>query len=526
MSKQIKRYLNYLSNALKQNKKIIFCALISTFAWGTIAHGSFFLHNSFSHDSLNELVPSVMGNSWKIQLGRVFVPIYRLILGEIVTTPWTIGLLSLFYIAIAVFLVAKIFKIKSRSIIVLISGIFVTNISVISITATYIHDLDCYMFALALSVFAVYLWRKYKKGYLCGAIPICFSLGLYQSFISVTITLIIISLIICLINEKEANKVIRNGIKGCVMLVGGGILYYVAIKVICFISGTPLLSGGYNSLDVASSTPILIFIKNIFAGWNNTFKQFFSQISIYPEFLFSVLNAIILVIIAICTIKALFSKELKIKAKILLVVLVALLPISMNVVYALTNGMSHDLMHYAIWLTNLLALLMIVKSPTNSLKSALRSSLLMAVSGALLVILWSNTQVANIVYLKKDLEQKANLSLFTRIVQQIEDYPGYISGETPVVFVGKPDSELKEIPGLEKFYKITGSDNKYVLGAAEQTYYRAYFSYILHNPANIADSVTWDKIQNDERVIDMSCYPKKESMSMIDNIMVIKLGEH
>ena len=196
MSKQIKRYLNYLSNALKQNKKIIFCALISTFAWGTIAHGSFFLHNSFSHDSLNELVPSVMGNSWKIQLGRVFVPIYRLILGEIVTTPWTIGLLSLFYIAIAVFLVAKIFKIKSRSIIVLISGIFVTNISVISITATYIHDLDCYMFALALSVFAVYLWRKYKKGYLCGAIPICFSLGLYQSFISVTITLIIISLII------------------------------------------------------------------------------------------------------------------------------------------------------------------------------------------------------------------------------------------------------------------------------------------------------------------------------------------
>ena len=169
---------------------------------------------------------------------------------------------------------------------------------------------------------------------------------------------------------------------------------------------------------------------------------------------------------------------------------------------------------------------MIVKSPTNSLKSTLRSSLLMAVSGALFVILWSNVQVANIVYLKKDLEQKANLSLFTRIVQQIEDYPGYISGETPVVFVGKPDSELKEIPGLEKFYKITGSDNKYVLGAAEQTYYRAYFSYILHNPANIADSVTWDKMQNDERVIGMSCYPKKESMSMIDNIMVIKLGEH
>lgn len=310
------------------------------------------------------------------------------------------------------------------------------------------------------------------------------------------------------------------------MLVGGGILYYVAIKVVCFISGTPLLSGGYNSLDAASSTPILIFIKNIFAGWNNTFKQFFSKISIYPEFLFSVLNAIILAIIAICTIKALFSKELEIKAKILLVVLVALLPISMNVVYALTNGMSHDLMHYAIWLTNLLALLMIVKSPTNSLKSTLRSSLLMAVSGALFVILWSNVQVANIVYLKKDLEQKANLSLFTRIVQQIEDYPGYINGETPVVFVGKPDSELKEIPGLEKFYKITGSDNKYVLGAAEQTYYRAYFSYILHNPANIADSVTWDKMQNDERVIDVSCYPKKESMSMIDNIMVIKLGEH
>ncbi len=338
LNKKIKDYINNFILSLKASRHMILVCLISTFIWGFIAHSYMFLHSSFSHDSLNEFNAVAFGNDWKISLGRVFVPMYRFLVRDSITLPWLIGILSLFYIGIAVFLTVKIFNIRSKLLTALISGVFTVNITVIASAATYINDLDCNMLALALAVLAVWLWKKYGKGFILGMVPICLSVGLYQSYISISITLIILYLIVQLLNEKNFGDVLKKGITGICMLIGGGILYFVSMKVICFITDNTLVTGSYNSMDTILSMSIPDIIRTTIAGYKQACYKILVVTSVYPKKLIMVIRMIAIGIPGIVTLISIFQKKIKIKEKILALVLILLVPIGMNIVFTLTGG--------------------------------------------------------------------------------------------------------------------------------------------------------------------------------------------
>ena len=105
----------------------------------------------------------------------------------------------------------------------------------------------------------------------------------------------------------------------------------------------------------------------------------------------------------------------------------------------------------------------------------------------------------------------------------MENYEGYVTGETPVVFVGTPAALLDSIPGFEQIDNITGCSNQLVIGKGSRERYRAYFDYILLNPAIMADSEIWSQMQTDSRVADMPCYPAEGSIAIVDGILVVKM---
>ena len=243
MNGKCNRYTSNFIKLLKRNQKMIFLCLIATVVWGLLTHSYIFLHSSFSHDSLNEFNADVFGNDWRIQLGRIFVPAYRFVIRGSVTLPWLIGVLSLLYIGLAVFLTVKLFNIHSTVLTVLISGVFTANITIIATAATYIHDLDCNMLSLVLAVLSVYLWKKYDKGFLYGMIPLCLAIGLYQSYISVAITLIILYLVMQLFDGEQFGIVFKQGIKSVGMIIGAGVLYFIAMKTVCYVTDIPIITG-------------------------------------------------------------------------------------------------------------------------------------------------------------------------------------------------------------------------------------------------------------------------------------------
>lgn len=510
----------------ENNKKWLCFALLSVFLWGLAAHGYGFFHNSFSHDSLTEFDGLDGSNDVKIRLGRIVVPLYRAVFRTSLTLPWLIGLLSLLWIGLAVFIVIRLFRIENRGMIFVTAGIFTVNMAVSALGSTYMHDLDSNMFAMLCAVAAVACWRQNTwKSLLLGAVPVAVSMGIYQSFVSVTIVLVMFVCILDLLNEEAFRNVLLRGLKAIGMILVGGILYYIVLQLVLRATGMKLASGGGNSLDVMLQLTPAGILRSTVYGYFDCFKRLWKAFSPYPAVLVRAITAGLILIVAAAAAVGLWNKKVRWLEKLLCLVLFGLLPLGMNLMYVLTSGNVHGLMMYALWLFYLLALLLAdwlgKRLKTDKAASRLRLTALALVA----VLMYGNVQTANALYLKKNMEQDAFLSMMTRIVYRMEDYDDYEAGVNPVVFVGRPQQLLEEMPGFEDYTGIIG---QHMLEAADtEVYYRIqrYFRYVLATRDIPADEKTWSAVQSDPRVREMPCYPADGCIALLDDVLVVKLGE-
>lgn len=518
--------INTIKEKAENNKKTLLQCTVFTFIWGLAAHAYMFLNNSFSHDSLNEFYAKIYGNDIRIAYGRIFVPAYRFITRGATALPWLIGLLALLYISLTVFLIVKLFNVTSKVRQALISGVLTVNVTVIAITATYIHDLDCDMMALLLSVIAVFLWNYNKKfGFLMGAPFVMLSMGFYQSYISVTVSLIIIYLIVALLNDKKFKDVMIAGIKSLVMIIAGGVLYLIAIKVVTFITGIPLASGDHTSLDRMEN----LSIKNIFYLISNGVKKTFPKVitpkSVYPDEMCAFITVTLFIITIFFIVKRLMKKSIGIPEAVLTVFLIAMLPVGMNISYVLSKGITHDVMLYSYCMFYILILLTDKFTFDDvPILSKVQKAMSIIVCVGILVLTWGNVQSANAVYLKKDFEYDANLSFFTRVVSDMEDCDRYIPGKTPVVIIGRPRTSLIPSPAFENVDDYTGAKTNYVPGVATWDYYKAYFGYVLMNPAVMAEEEDWTALRKNKVVKHMPSYPEDGSIKIVKGTLVVKLS--
>lgn len=526
--------MNRLTDAFHRNRQQLYFALIATFIWGLLAHGYGFMQSSFSHDSLVEFCGEVYGNHFKFQTGRFLSPLYRAIFRTSITLPWLIGVLSLLWAGLAVFLVGKIFRIESKFVIFLTAGIFTANITILATSATYMHDLDCDMVALLCAVAAVFVWQRYRYGWLAGALPVMMSLAFYQAYITVTIVLVMFVCILNLLEGVRFKNVFMKGMKAICMILLGGVVYYFAMKGVLQFTGLSMITGQANTMDkpleMLSWEPWVFryLLEQTYLKWYMRLTQ---SVSPFPVVTRLATNGL-LMLTALGLFAGLLSRKVRIPEKLLCICLVVLLPFAMHLMYVLTIESAHEVMIFAVWLTYLLGLLAAVQLSKQlkqvKWKVAAKyawDQLPAVISCALvLVILYGNVQTANALYLKKDLEQDAYLSMMTRVVYKMEDSEEYVPGETPVVFVGLPNQINTVIPGFERYANMLGMDSSDVLTWHARDRWEPYLRYILSNPAVLAEEPVWTQMQTDPRVTEMPCYPEDGCVAMVDGNLIVKLS--
>lgn len=518
-----------LENWIKNAKREVLFAVAAALGWGLAAHGYAYSDSNHTHDSLRELHAEILGNDAKMTSGRIFTPIYRELLGSDVAMPWFSGLLALIWIGLAVFLLARILAVKSDVTVLLMAGIFTTNLSVSAITATYIHDLDSYMFAMLCAVVAVYCWRAASWGWLAGSVWILASLGIYQGFIFLAVTLVMIVCIMDLLKDGKFRRIFSDGMKAIGMIVLGGILYILAMKVLMPQSGAALSTGRYNSLDrmglLASADLVSLLI--------DTYRNFFARLmTVYTGYPAIMVRGITVVLLAVCgaaVLAMLLDRNKKLPEKALFLLLVVLLPFGMNLIYFVTARVTHDLMVFPIWMFYLLALLLAQwlqqrLAETGKWKAYLAIGQKWLCTLLAFVLLFGNVRFSNGMYLKKDLEHDAYLSLMTRVVANMEMLDGYVPGQTEVVFVGFPESLHQTMPGFKDYWDVTGMTNSGAVHVSDPSVYQAFFDYFMGMPIRLVKESAWDEISERETVQQMPGYPAKGCMAFEDDILVVKLG--
>ena len=523
--------MNKMQEGFNRHKNQLFLSLAATFLWGLFAHGFAFCGNYVTHDSLREFHSEILGNQVKMGSGRVLTPIYRDLFGTDVTLPWMMGLLALLWIGLAVFLMVRMFRVESPVLVCLMAGVCAVNIAVSSTAATYIHDLDSYMFAMLSAVVSVFLWRSHKLGWLMGAVFAAISLGIYQCFIFVAVTLAMMVCILDLLNERSFREVFTAGLKAIGMFLLGGLLYFLIMKIILALSGVVLTKGDYNSLDRMQALTLDTFLPQILSAYRDWATRLMNAYSAYPSILTRGITALLLTGVVLLVATSLLNQKIGLAEKALCVLLVLLLPLGMNMIHVMTVGKNHDLMTYPIWLGYILALLLADrlwqhwKNADGHEKTVRLAKLQRAVCMVLVLILvYGNVRFSNGMYMKKALEHEAYMSLMTRIIARMETLEDYVPGETEVIFVGLPENLHEVMPGFKDYWNVTGMTKSDMIYFGAQDRFQAYFDYMMGLPIRLAEDLSWTSVEQLEVVQQMPVYPSQGFMQMLDGVLIVKLG--
>ena len=505
--------MNKIKNAF--NNKNTKTVLLSTLIFAILAHGFCYTNVIFSHDSIRTFFWTKFDT---VAIGRYLIPVFLLIRGKYYP-PLLIGITSYILLVAINLLLVDLFSITKKKNISLLSGIMTTASTLTLLNATYINFSDIYLVALFLATLGAYIWRNYKWGFIIAIVPIFLLLPIYQAYICFFTGIVLLLLAKDLMDGKKTKDIIagKNGaLTAIITFISSMLLYALSLKVVNFVLNTELRDS-YNSV---SGIGIYSGINQIIDLLLGTYKQFFHYIfnpNTYYSTLVCIFNAL-MIIFAICFCIAKITKAKDKAQRILLFVLfLVLTPLVFNFIYFLGKGVEHQLMIYALFLLYVFIVMLIEDSKFKEIKIPLLTILLS-------ITIFSNIIYSNQIYLIKDLNTKTTLTTMNRIIDRLEQTPGYRIGETKISFIGNLNIGPLSIPRKEIDPEAVGVAG----GNFGLTYYGTYkpfFENYLAYPINIVPEEEANTLKERYEVKSMGYFPDKTSIQFVDDILVIKLSE-
>lgn len=511
-------------------KKLFKTSVLLSLIFYSLANGYRFFHSLFAGDSLYMIYQN--DASWEISIGRYVQPFLVLLRGAI-TAPFLISILSILWVSLSVYLVADFLEIKNPVSVALVAAVMSCNITILSLNATFLSYLDFYLLALLLSVLGVWLIKKEKLPFLiAGSLSLSISLGIYQSYICVSIALVMIYFLCKMPELPTFKSTFEKAVKYLLSFLAAAIVYYAGWKLFqeLFDIWTADTYNGLASMGDYSETG---FGSTIAAAYRNVLDYF-----IYPEtfitntfrgismslfwlYLIRFCNLAVLLVIIAALISRNKAHKTNLWQKSIQLLIVALFPLGINFVCVISKGVEHSLMIYAFYFVYIMAVKLAecgLPHPGGTRNARNASAPRTAILASVAVLSWANIVYSNQVYLKVELQESAAHSMMTRIVYKIESMEEYIPGVTPVAFAGNFDSS----PNLLNAESFSGL-LPYGVGKSVMTYPGtdgAFLSYVLNVNMNLAQVSS-----EDEAIRQMPVYPAEGSIAFVDGILVVKVSE-
>lgn len=474
------------------------------------------------HDSL-EIISNQISFDWQIGLGRWLQPVLWTIRGS-VNAPWLLGLVSIPFFALASWLITDVLRIEGIAPSVCVSAIVVTAMPIALGHATYMPWVDVYAIALFFSVLAVWLCVHSRYWFL-AALPLVASLALYQSYLHFFTGLGVLVLMRCCLDKsmglREVGKLFAKMLLA--LVVGMGV-YWLSTVIATRVTGIEKVDS-YNGIsevgvyDGGIKKVLLLMLD----AWRFPFSWFWGATGLVRRLL-AIMLGVVSLVLALNKVRS-----LPIGKRVLLAVLLVIFPFAINIVYVISKGMEHDLMVHSFYLAYVLPLMLIDAASEGGDKSTLtftfnktevsmRAGMVFATC-VLMVVSLLSVRYANQIMLERQLEYESTHVIMTRVIDRMELTDGYVPGETPVAFLGFPgDVVLNRREGFPE----PRWGMEYLTGLTYSNPYKWYFETVLGYPLNLVPN---NDVRNTSEVQSMGTFPSKDSVRIVDNVLVVKFAD-
>jgi len=503
------------------------CLTVITFFLGMLVYYQFYTGILSNPDGVQHW-DNIDSGSWVLAYGRWARQCVDYIKPVIHISPIT-SFFVIFFFSLAGVLLADLFKLTNKFYSVLISCCIVCFPMVAEIIT---YHFCSYAYALAfllaiLSIIAVVKIKNKLIGIVVGSLLLAFSLGCYQSNLSVaaTVGLMYLILILCEMPDKlkdwfdTAKQILFMGIAGT-------LIYYIILKILLQINNINMTS--YKGADKIN---LFYIVKNLFSTFKNAYIDFI-------DFFFSsniMVNSYLTKSIYICAFVLLFITLcfiiLRIRkyplAVLLLVSSFLLLPLFCNIIDIATPDTRVSLLTsggVCLFIPFVIILFFYELNHYN-LK---RCITLFKTIGCFLIlsVIWNyiliDTTDAALMQLNKDW----SVSLANRIYTQVEMADGY-NGESKLIVIGAPDFG-KSFSALD-YYKKTNKYARY--GMLWTDGYGSYYCWMMIFHHYVSRNIKWyspeyiNNIIESKQFEDMPVYPQKGSINRIYDFWVVKISD-
>lgn len=483
----------WLGSAFKANKLPFLSAII----FGLLAHVYAFTNKLLNADEISALFSkgaTVKSGRWGLALTSYIFPD--------VSMPWIYGLISLMLLACAICVMIRIFRIKSPVLQVLLGAAVICFPAVLG-NFCFMFTSAPYALAIFMAVVAVYLFKNGgKPGCVAGLILMALSLGIYQAYISLAASFLVLLMMQQLLEGEDAKAVLKKGVVYFLLLVTSLVIYYAVTLIVDLVG-----AHGYQEYEFMSGGGIIASFVRAYTSFVRTFSDGYFGFVNSP---LSKVAHLVIMILALGGIAAAMIKAKNIKSTALMLLLVLLFPLSMNCMYLIASvDIIHTLVLFSFISVYVLSAIVLDRAAGKGL--LLRD----AVSVALALIVAGNVFYCNKVYLKMALQYENAYAFYNALMAQIMDTPGFNS-ETIIDFVGSDAWGVKKFDEIDT-QLLTGPNDDLVNIYTRVDFMKYYMGIDLYSYREDTIYADWYE--------EMPSYPDSGSIMMRpeENRIIIKL---
>ena len=484
--------------------------LLAAFICGMTAYFCVFTNKYINHDEVEYLFgkgATISSGRWALALTSYFLPD--------VSMPWIYGVMTVVLWAISVCIIIRVYEIKSTILQIVLAAVL-TTLSVERITFAYMFTAVPYAIAAFLMVLSIYIFTEDSASlspqlrFILSAVLVCFSMGIYQAYISIASSLYLVYLIKLVLQNETKWKEILHFLLRCIALAITAVALYFAInRIVLDVTGTEYSSYAERSVNV-----------NVIFGLqaaNAMFKDCINNqfIRIIPSELSSVLHKILFVLAAFDLVIALFRCKSWIK-RAMLAVFVYLIPISINCLLIISPS-PHPVEYLSIG--TLYVALTLIFDEIELKKKILKD----AAAVLLAIIVIDNIYFANMISLKQDLLYEEVYAYYSTLTSRIKQTEGF-DETSKIVLVMNPTSGFATV---EDYLDTDASvlvaiRNELVTISSKAKLLRYYLgmNYDIIQPGDLSGNKQVSETYNA-----MQVYPESGSICKVGEVIIVRLDQ-